>query len=117
MSTGREEERQASAALAETLFRDVNERVREISEGFSVAEPVDEWVCECADSGCTEAIALPAPEYERVRSHRTRFFVKPEHVDPEIEAVVEKHDGYWIVEKTGPAAEVAAESDPRADDR
>ena len=34
---------------------------------------------------------------------------------PEIEDVVEKKAGYWIVRKTGEAAELVEELDPRTD--
>jgi hypothetical protein len=36
-----------------------------------------------------------------------------EHVFDEIEVVVEQHERYWVVEKQGRAAELAARVDPR----
>lgn len=55
-------------------------------------------------------------EYETVRSVPTRFLVVPDesHVAPEGERVVERHSGYWVVEKIGPAAAISAALDPRS---
>jgi hypothetical protein len=51
-----------------------------------------------------------------VRSVPTRFIVAPKHshVVSEIEHVVKRTDRYWVVEKDGEAAELAARIDPRA---
>ena len=32
-------------------------------------------------------------------SRPDRFIVKPEHVYPDVEHVLERHDHYWVVEK------------------
>lgn len=111
--------RAAHGARTQSLFRDVNERVREINEVFSGELPVGDWVCECANGGCTERVALPVADYERIRADPARFFVLPAevHVDHEIEDVVERNHAYWVVEKTGRAAELATSADPRADGR
>ena len=39
-------------------------------------------------------------QYEAVRAHAERFFVLPGHEDKEIESVVEKHDRFFVVEKS-----------------
>jgi hypothetical protein len=97
------------------LFRDVNERVREINEKFSLFVPLGDWVCECADQGCSERVALKPEEYEKVRSDSRRFVVAPsdEHLFAEIENLVEGNERYWVVEKYGIAGDLAAEVDPR----
>jgi hypothetical protein len=99
----------------EVVFREVNERLRELGEGFSLVSEVAEFVCECGDSGCAERIQLPLSEYERVRSDAKWFVVVPGHELPEYEKVVEKNDGYTIVEKLpgGPAG-IAIRDDPRS---
>jgi hypothetical protein len=108
--------RAAHGARTQSLFRDVNERVRQINEVFSGALPVGDWVCECANTGCTERVGLPVADYERIRTDPTRFFVLPGevHVDQDIEDVVERNETFWVVEKTGRAAELARMVDPRA---
>ena len=99
----------------EVVFREVNERLRELGEGFSLVSEVAEFVCECGDSGCAERVQLPLSEYERVRSDAKWFVVVPGHELPEYEKVVEKKDGYTIVEKLpgGPAG-IAIRDDPRS---
>jgi hypothetical protein len=99
----------------EVVFREVNERLRELGEGFSLVSEIAEFVCECGDSGCAERVQLPLSEYERVRSDAKWFVVVPGHELPEYEKVVEKKDGYTIVEKLpgGPAG-IAIRDDPRS---
>ena len=43
------QDREARAATNHALFREVNERVKEVNEGFSLVIPMGEWVCECAN--------------------------------------------------------------------
>ena len=103
------------AASNEALFRRVNERLEEINETFSPLTDTFEFVCECADASCAEQIDLSIREYEDVRREPTRFIVKPHHVLPTDERVLEKHRDYFIVEKTGRAGERARRLDERTD--
>jgi len=59
---------------------------------------------------------MTVEEYERVRRVPTHFLVLPgeSHVFPDIERVVEDHDGYVVVEKFGDAGRMAAKLDPRS---
>jgi hypothetical protein len=96
------------AARNEALFREVNENIARLEERHGTAtitEPV--FVCECADAGCTEQLAVDLDTYQRVREQPRLFFVRPGHEDSELERVVETHADYLIVEKTGEAGEVA----------
>jgi hypothetical protein len=68
----------SSAATNQALFREINERVKELNKGFSLVLPVGEWVCECANVTCTDRVAMSAKEYEAIRSDGARFFVAPE---------------------------------------
>ena len=105
----------ALGARTQSLFRDVNERVKEINSAFAEHLPLGDWVCECADNACTERIALTSQAYEAVRADPKRFIVAPsdDHVFEEIEDVVERTERFWVVEKEGPAGELAAKVDPR----
>src|SRR5436190_21551218 len=98
-------ERAAKAARNQSLFRDINERIKELNEGFSLVIPVGEWVCECANDTCVERLLLSAEEYEAVRREPTHFFVAPDedHIWPQVERVVERRERYWLVEKVGEA--------------
>jgi hypothetical protein len=99
----------------EVLFREVNERLRELGEGFSIVAEQAEFICECGSSSCTEQIRMTLGEYEAVRTDAKRFFVVPGHEIPEYEKIVEEKEGYLVVEKLpgGPAG-VAIRDDPRS---
>ena len=84
----------------EKLFREVNERVRQVQAGFeSPPDPV--WVCECGDETCFDKITVPLKEYHGVRAHSDWFLIKPGHEKPDVEQVIEERPGYMIVEKDG----------------
>jgi formate-nitrite transporter family protein len=98
------------AARNEALFREVNENIARLEErhGTTVTEPV--YICECANAGCAEQLAIDFETYRRVREEPRFFFVRPGHEDPQLERVVERHRDYLIVEKTGEAGEVAEQT-------
>lgn len=104
----------------ELRFRTINEKVEELGEELfddgSEAPRVYDFVCECDDAHCTERIAMTIAEYEALRAHAKRFVVAPaaKHVNEAIERVVDRSSRYWVVEKTGEAAEIADADDPRA---
>jgi hypothetical protein len=110
------EDRGPRAARNQSLFREANERVKQLNEGFSMVLPVGEWICECADDACVERIELSPAEYEAVRNDGTHFLVAPgdEHVFLEVERVSERNECYWVVEKFGAAGEMAGKLDPRS---
>jgi hypothetical protein len=97
----------------EILFREVNERIEELQSGAGVENRFD-FLCECGDEDCVEAISLTHAEYEAVRSVPTQFVVLPGHEVPDIEHTVQRNDRYSIVRKEGEAAEVAEVHDPRS---
>lgn len=106
-------ERSDRAARNEALFRRVNERLEELNEAFHDLTQTAEFVCECASIDCAERIELTLPEYEAVRRAPTQFVIKPGHLLPENERIVERHGEYLVVEKVGEAGERARELDPR----
>jgi hypothetical protein len=106
------EGREERIARNESLFREVNERIKRIS-GNASPEPI-EFLCECGDETCTATIPLSATEYERVRSDPTLFVVKPGHGATAVEHVIEQDDGYQIVSKHEDEARIARETDPRS---
>jgi len=98
------------AAENEDLFRRVNERVAELGGSLETLT----LVCECADTSCSERLTgITQQEYEHVREHGDRFFVARGHGRPDLETVVDEHDGYAVVEKQGEAGAAARETDPR----
>jgi hypothetical protein len=98
------------AARNEVVFRRVNEEVAGLGQG---GVSVFTFVCECSDASCVERIELPLEEYEAVRADSRRFLLKPGHDHGEVERVVDRRDGYIVVEKLGDAGELAERNDPR----
>ena len=48
---------------------------------------------------CTVHIEITPEAYGRVREDATLFVVRPGHDLPEAETVIEKTEGYWVVQK------------------
>jgi hypothetical protein len=96
-------------AKNEALFREINERL----QGLNTDYGTNEWLCECADIECVSPIAMTDEAYEGVRAHGARFVLLSGHELSRIEHVVETHDGYVVVEKTGISGELAALRNPR----
>jgi hypothetical protein len=110
------ERRQLHAATKQVVFREINEKLEGLNASFDEIIPVGDFVCECADLTCIERIEMTVAEYEQLRAHPARFAVRPGHLSPEAERVVEQRSGYTIVEKLGAGSEYAARFDPRASD-
>lgn len=103
-------EREIRIGKNEALFREVNERIHEITTYDEDAE----FLCECGDPTCTEAIQLTIAEYQGIRRDPTHFAVVPGHELPDVEHVILQNDRFALVEKgIGDATRVALETDPR----
>jgi hypothetical protein len=100
-------------AKTESLFRDVNERIADVNDRFEAPEA--ELMCECADPDCTDRIEVPLHDYDRVREDGTRFVIDPDHVEPNVEKIVQRRRGYAIVQKIGRVATLARRLNPRAE--
>ncbi len=109
------DDRALRAGRNEVIFREVNERLRELGEGFSLVAEHAEFVCECGNTQCTEHVRMTLEDYEAVRADPKRFFILPGHEDLEFEKIIEERDGFVIVEKLpgGPAG-IAIRDDPRS---
>ncbi len=102
-------EQPSSGARSESLFRDINDRIVEITDAL----PGVEVMCECVNERCKATVVLAQDEYEAVRRSPSRFIVTPGHVALEIERAVETYDRYLVVEKFGEAGKTAVRLDPR----
>jgi hypothetical protein len=99
----------------EALFREVNERIRDVAATLGAASGDRyEFVCECSNVDCAERIELTLEEYAHVRDDPTRFVVSSGHGTPAVEHVVEREAEHVLVEKDGPAAQVAIALAPRS---
>src|SRR6266571_9512115 len=106
------DERGRRLGLNEAVFREVNERIQDVAESFELGDQPLNLVCECGDPTCVQRITLTRAEYEAVRADPTHFAVYPGHEIPDVEAVVEKRNGYDVISKSaGAAADVAEETD------
>jgi hypothetical protein len=106
--------REKRLAQNEAFFRSVNERIRDLADGHGSDQHAYEFLCECADPACVDRVTLTLEEYEAVRADATRFVLAEGHDDGTIEKVIEVAHDHVVVEKVGPAAEVAEALDPRA---
>jgi hypothetical protein len=106
--------RERQVAENEVRFRALNERLQEQAGTWQGTEGRLSVVCECGDEDCTVGIQLSAAEYEAVRAVETHFVVIRGHERTEIEDVVHASESWLVVRKRGEAAEIAAETDPRA---
>jgi hypothetical protein len=106
--------REERVARNETLFREVNERIKQVNASLATVQQTD-FLCECGDESCTEPVSLSMAEYEAVRAEPTQFAVVPDHVVPSIERIVRSNRRYAVVAKTDPdVARVAEIEDPRS---
>ena len=60
--------REERVARNETLFREVNERIKQVNVALATSEATD--FLECGDESCTQPISLNLREYEAVRPSR-----------------------------------------------
>lgn len=98
-------------AKNEALFREVNERIHEISDAHDVGSgELVGFLCECSTLNCGGTVELRLVEYEAVRTHPRVFIVSPGHEQDGIERVVERLERYLLVEKVGDAGVVAEET-------
>jgi hypothetical protein len=101
------EEREVRAARNQSLFRVVNEKLKDLNAAFEDVVGTDAVACECADIECIETVEIAPGDYDAIRANPRHFVVRRGHVYPDVERVVREVDGYTVVEKTGRAGEVA----------
>jgi 5-bromo-4-chloroindolyl phosphate hydrolysis protein len=106
-----EKEQQERLAVNEALFREVNERIRAISDTFGQPDETYDFLCECSDPMCADRVVMTRAEYEYVRADPARFVVAKGHVMQEVESVVDRAANHVVVEKEGAAADIAIQLD------
>lgn len=104
-------------AKNEALLREVNERIHDVGEGLRVLPDSGEldFRCECGRPECDVFVQMLASDYQHLRADNDRFVLVPGHEDPQIERVVERSEGYVVVDKR-PEAErfVGADGKPHS---
>jgi hypothetical protein len=87
--------REERLAANEVRFREINEGAQPQRESRGEGR----FVCECADRSCMIWIEVAAADYARIRANPRRFIVAAGHEIPDIETIVERRDGYFVIEK------------------
>ena len=102
---GERGDRNERQARNEALVREVNEQIEALDKqaaerGWPPPDGRFEFRCECGrEGGCTALLAMTLEEYARVRAEEDRFAVLPGHENLEIECVVERSEGFLVVDK------------------
>src|SRR3954467_11465248 len=79
------------------LFREVNERIIELTAAWIGKDP-QVLICECCDQGCAEGIEVTVAEFDAVRAGKARFLVALGHQRPGVEQVVKRNNRFAVVE-------------------
>jgi hypothetical protein len=77
------------------IFREVNERIAEITA--SQSEAVSEFLCECGRAECTSLIDLTLADYQALRDGEDHFVVAPGHCVDGVDRLVESRDGFDVL--------------------
>jgi hypothetical protein len=104
--------REDRIARNEAIFRVGNERMAQWEERHEDGGR-ERYLCECGDADCKEKIELTHSQYEYVRSEPRWFVVIPGHEEPEVESIIDEHDGWNLIEKHAEIAHIAEATNPR----
>jgi hypothetical protein len=104
--------REERLARNEVLFREVNERIKEVTT--SPHDEATEFLCECGRDECRNVVPLSSEEYEALRADATTFAVLPGHEIEDVEHVVRRTDRFNVVRKHEEESGLARERDPRS---
>ena len=103
--------REERLAQNEAMFRAANERLSGWEESRDDASAL--YFCECAENDCREKVSLQPADYENVRANSRHFLIAPGHEIPDVETVIEKHEGWAVIEKDPEVTETVESLDPR----
>ncbi len=106
--------RATRVAENESAFRDFNEGLERSVQRRRSPEDYAGFVCECGDDNCDVTVRLRLATYEAIRDDSQLFFTCPGHDLPDVEAIVERHEGYLVVRKHEEVADLVHRSDPRS---
>ena len=83
------------AGEVEALFREVNDRIQQVSTGQP--DRMGELLCECGDPLCGEVLTVTSSAYLRARETAKHFLFSKSHAHEAGLEVVESHDGCVVV--------------------
>ena len=90
------------------LFREVNERMRDIHDGFGVKVDVYALLCECGRDGCISRVEVPVSVYEELRLEDNAYVVVAGHEPADGAHSNDEAATYRIVSPRTPAADIPA---------
>ena len=67
------------AARKRALFREVNERIRDVSRRFGFASSTYEFFCECTRPECLLRVEVTGEHYDKIVADSRRYLVAAEH--------------------------------------
>jgi hypothetical protein len=94
--------REERLAQNEVRFREINESAQPQRE----SQGTGRFVCECADRSCMAWLEVPLEAYSAVRQNPRRFLVLPTHEIPDLESIVAREAGYFVIEKPEAVAHI-----------
>jgi hypothetical protein len=98
-------------AERQIAFRAQNERIYASADSMRMLGPIP-FICECADTACTEIVRMSDDEYDTISQHPRRFFNISGHetssVDAGAEMIVAVIGELTVVEKVGIAGDIVA---------
>jgi hypothetical protein len=97
--------REERLAANEVRFREINESAQPQRETRGTGR----FICECADRSCMAWLDVPTDEYARVREDPRHFLVAPTHEIPDVETVIDRGVGYFVIEKPDEVAHVVGQ--------
>ena len=103
-------------ARNDAIFRHANEGISEVAQAEEIEDQVP-FICECADPACREIVRMSMKEYGEIREDPRVFLNVPGHEASSQgwAQVRESYDRYVVVEKVGPAGEVAEQLEGEPD--
>ena len=102
-------------ARNEASFRALNEAI-ETKVHAKLSGPQSSlagFVCECGDPECADIVRISLAGYEKVRQDSCLFLIRPGHEILQVEDVVQREEGYFVVRKHDNVADILRETDPR----
>jgi hypothetical protein len=98
VATSREERIKAN----NDRFRAANETIQSRAEDLGADMDRLPFLCECPIEGCTEILLMTPAQYKDVRRSPQHYMTAVGHEEAEqpVGEVIERHDGYVVVEKS-----------------
>jgi hypothetical protein len=117
MSAGHDSISAERVARNDAAFRDANESINDAARSLLDEGQLLPVICECADENCTQILQVTPEEYEAVRREPTHFINARGHDQTagRWAQPVQEFERYTVVEKTGRAAEIVTELNPRTE--